>query len=262
MVELSCFAEEVLDEVLEILWTKLESGGHESVPSEEIIVGSGPVHEEALSILENDGLVLVKDGSVQLTDLGFEEARHTIRRHRLSERMFFDLFDISEDQMEEVACRFEHLLIKPELEEKICELLGHPRSCPHGRIIPMGECCDRAETLVDQRVVSMSDLRQGEEGVIAYVQTGDSDKLKKLMAMGILPGEPVTLERRFPSFVFSVGRSRFAVDEGMAEAIFVRRNLQGPFDSSQPGYDKSGTPSKKPGWEGRPGRKHEKEKTS
>ena len=172
--------------------------------------------------------------------------------------MFFDLFDISEDQMEDVACRFEHLLIKPALEEKICELLGHPRSCPHGRIIPMGECCDRAETQVDQTVVSMSDLRQGEEGAIAYVQTGDSDKLKKLMAMGILPGEAVTLERRFPSFVFSVGRSRFAVDEGMAEAIFVRRNPQILSDPSQSGYVRSGAPSRKPGWEGRPGRKQGK----
>jgi DtxR family Mn-dependent transcriptional regulator len=223
MVELGNFADEILEEVLEILWTKLEGGGQESVPTEEIVVGSGPVHREALVLLEKNGLIRLQDDTVQLTDAGFEEARRTIRRHRLSERMFYDLFDITEEQMEDVACRFEHLLIKPELEEKICELLGHPRSCPHGRIIPMGECCDRAETQVDQTVVPMNDLRQGEEGAIAYVQTGDSDKLKKLMAMGILPGEPVTLERRFPSFVFSVGRSRYAVDEGMAAAIFVRR---------------------------------------
>ncbi|MBN2720266.1 MAG: metal-dependent transcriptional regulator, partial [Proteobacteria bacterium] len=112
---------------------------------------------------------------------------------------------------------------KPEIEEKICELLGHPRFCPHGKPIPPGECCDRAEGQVNQTVVPMSDLRQGESGAIAYVQTGDSDKLKKLMAMGILPGEPVALERRFPSFVFTVGRSRYAVDEEMARAIFVRR---------------------------------------
>lgn len=255
MVELSCFAEEVLDEILEILWTKLEDGGHESVSREEIVVGSGPVHEEALSILEKNGLIVMKDGIVQLTDLGFEEASQTIRRHRLSERMFYDLFDISEDQMEEVACRFEHLLIKPELEEKICELLGHPRTCPHGRIIPVGECCDRAEAQIDQTVVSMSDLRQGETGAIAYVQTGDSDKLKKLMAMGILPGESIVLERRFPSFVFSVGRSRYAVDEGMAEAIFVRRAPNATASQTQPDSDASGTRLKKPAWEGRPSRK-------
>lgn len=223
MIELGNFAEEILDEVLEILWTKLEEAGRESVPSGEIMIGPEPVHPEVLKVLEKNGMITVEDGSVQLTKAGWEEARQTIRRHRLSERLFYDLFEISEEQMENVACRFEHLLIKPEIEEKICELLGHPRFCPHGKPIPPGECCDRAEGQVNQTVVPMSDLRQGESGAIAYVQTGDSDKLKKLMAMGILPGEPVALERRFPSFVFTVGRSRYAVDEEMARAIFVRR---------------------------------------
>lgn len=223
MVELGSFAEEMLEEILEVLWTSLEEGGREMVPKEEIFVGSMPVHDEALNLLEKDGLISIKDGKVQLTVNGFEEARRTIRRHRLSERMFYDIFDIAEEQMEDVACRFEHLLIKPELEEKICELLRHPRLCPHGRPIPVGECCHRAETQADQTVVPMSNLRQGENGAIAYVQTGDPEKLKKLMAMGILPGEQITLERRYPSFVFNVGKSRYAVDEGMAEAIFVRR---------------------------------------
>ena len=226
MVELGNFAEEILDEVLEILWTSLEEGGYESVPKEQIVMDSVPVHDETLALLEKNGLIKMSDGGVQLTDAGVEEARRTIRRHRLSERMFYDIFDIAENEMEDVACRFEHILIKPDLEEKICELLGHPRTCPHGRPIPVGECCQRAEAQVDQTVVPMSDLRQGETGAIAYVQTGDSDKLKKLMAMGILPGAAVTLERRYPSFVFNVGRSRYAVDEGMAEAIFVRRSSE------------------------------------
>ncbi|MDT8395700.1 MAG: metal-dependent transcriptional regulator [bacterium] len=223
-VELSNFAEEILDEILEILWTKLEEGGQESVPRTDIVVGQGPVDEEAVVILADKGFLSVTDDLVQLTDTGFEEARRTIRRHRLSERLFYDIFDVAAEEMEEVACRFEHIMIKPGLEEKICALLGHPRLCPHGRPIPVGDCCHRAETQIDQKVVPMSDLRQDEAGVIAYVSTGDSDKLKKLMAMGILPGEPVTLQRRYPSFVFTVGRSRFAVDQGMAEAIYVRRS--------------------------------------
>ena len=223
MVELSNFAEEFLEEILEVLWVKLEEEGLESVSLEDIVVGSSPVYGESIAVLEKKGLVKTVGDKIQLTDSGFEESRRTIRRHRLSERMFLDIFEITEDEIEEVACRFEHLLIRPELEEKICELLGHPRTCPHNRSIPMGECCLRAQTQVDQRVVPMSNLRQGESGAIAYVHTGDSEKLKKLMALGILPGESVTLQRRYPSFVFTVGRSRYAVDEGMAEAIYVKR---------------------------------------
>ena len=223
MVELSNVAEEFLDEILEVLWVKLEEGGKEFVTLDEIVVGTTPVYEEPIKVLEKKGLVKVDGDQIQLTDSGFEEARRTIRRHRLSERMFLDIFEITEDEIEEVACRFEHMLIRPELEEKICELLGHPRSCPHDRAIPIGDCCHRAETRVDQMVVPMSNLRQGESGAIAYVHTGDSERLKKLMALGILPGESVTLQRRYPSFVFTVGQSRYAVDEGMASAIYVKR---------------------------------------
>ncbi len=225
-MELRSHTYNIEDEVLEILWIKLEEGGLETVPVEEIhLEEMAPVSVEVLQSLKDKGLIVLEESQVKLTDPGFEEARKTIRRHRLSERMFADIFDVVHEDMEDAACRFEHMLIKADLEEKICQMLGHPKECPHGRAIPIGECCHRAESMIDQAVVSMNQLRQGESGVIAYVHSGDSEKLKKLMAMGILPGEPVALERRYPSFVFNVGYSRYAIDEGMAEAIFVRRDL-------------------------------------
>jgi len=228
-VELSKQTEEIQDEVLEILWTKLEEGGLESMPVDGILIaGMSSPPTGAIGTLKDRGLVEVESNEIRLTDTGFVEARMTIRRHRLSERLFEDIFSLMKNEVESAACRFEHMLIKPELEEKICELLGHPKTCPHDRPIPVGECCIRAETTVDKTVVPISQLRPGEDGVIAYIHSGDSEKLKKLMAMGILPGEGVSLERRFPSFVFHVGHSRFAVDEGMASAIFVRRQDKSP----------------------------------
>jgi len=232
-VELRERDQELKDEVLEILWTKLVEGGLDSIGSEEIILGEqGPANGRILKDLAEEGMISLEEDRVNLTDSGFEEARMTIRRHRLSERLFNDVFEVYHEEFESPACRFEHMLIRPKLEKKICELLGHPKTCPHNRPIPVGECCHRAEMRTDKAVVPMSKLRQGESGVIAYVHTGDSDKLKKLMAMGILPGEDVSLERRFPSFVFRVGYSRFAVDEGMAAAIFVRRPAENPTEET------------------------------
>jgi Fe2+ transport system protein FeoA len=46
--------------------------------------------------------------------------------------------------------------------------------------------------------------------------------LQKLMAMGVLPGVPITLLRQFPSFVFEAGYSQFAVDEAIATDIYIR----------------------------------------
>jgi DtxR family Mn-dependent transcriptional regulator len=35
----------------------------------------------------------------------------------------------------------EHI-INPEVTNSICSFLGHPKSCPHGRAIPTGDCCE------------------------------------------------------------------------------------------------------------------------
>ena len=41
------------------------------------------------------------------------------------------------------ACTFEHIL-SPEVTDRICTFLGHPKTCPHGSPIPPGECCQNA----------------------------------------------------------------------------------------------------------------------
>jgi len=58
---------------------------------------------------------------------------------------------------------------------------------------------------------------------ILRILTDDDVKLKKLMAMGIFPGMEIELVQKSPSFVFKIGHSQFAVDQGLAEAIFVRK---------------------------------------
>ncbi len=83
------------------------------------------------------------DGSliVQLTARGFKRAADIIRRHRLAERLFTDSLAMdSETEIEQQACKFEHIL-SPEATDKICTFLNHPRTCPHGSPIPPGPCC-------------------------------------------------------------------------------------------------------------------------
>jgi putative ABC transport system ATP-binding protein len=86
------------------------------------------------------------DGSmiVELTARGYQRAADIIRRHRLAERLFTDSLAMdSETEIEQQACKFEHIL-SPEATDKICSFLGHPRTCPHGAAIPPGPCCGRA----------------------------------------------------------------------------------------------------------------------
>src|SRR5258706_13079121 len=86
------------------------------------------------------------DGSaiVELTPRGHQRAADIIRRHRLAERLFTDsLAMASETEIEQQACKFEHIL-SPEATDKICAFLNHPLTCPHGAPIPPGPCCGRS----------------------------------------------------------------------------------------------------------------------
>src|SRR5438309_3743558 len=81
--------------------------------------------------------------TVDFTERGRQRASDVIRRHRLAERLFTETLHIeSEAEIEQQACKFEHIL-SAQATERICSFLGHPKECPHGSPIPQGECCLR-----------------------------------------------------------------------------------------------------------------------
>jgi putative ABC transport system ATP-binding protein len=86
-------------------------------------------------------LVEMRDKDVRLTETGSRRARDVVRRHRLAERLFKDTFAIDDSEAHTQACKFEHI-ISPELDQRICTFLGHPKTCPHGNPIPPGDCCN------------------------------------------------------------------------------------------------------------------------
>jgi len=163
--------EEQFDEVLEELWVLAEHGEIAEVERMEVhgalpvslaiekmiemgfVVSTphpphphdhkpfvNPCHEALKPVAASLG-----DGTliVELTPRGRERAGSIIRRHRLAERLFTDSLAMdSESEIEQQACKFEHIL-SLEATDKICTFLGHPRTCPHGAPIPPGLCCGR-----------------------------------------------------------------------------------------------------------------------
>jgi ABC-type glutathione transport system ATPase component len=166
--------EEQLDEVLEELWVLAEHGEIAEVERMEVhgalpvslaiekMIDMGfvvsaphppkphdhkpfvnPCHEALKPVAASVG-----DGTliVELTARGRERAGSIIRRHRLAERLFTDSLAMdSESEIEQQACKFEHIL-SPEATDKICAFLDHPRTCPHGAPIPPGPCCAEQPT--------------------------------------------------------------------------------------------------------------------
>ena len=165
--------EEQFDEVLEELWALAEHGEIAEVGRMEVhgvlpvsiavekMIDLGlvtatphpPEHHDHKPFINpcHDALkpagVSTGDGSliVELTPRGRQRAADIIRRHRLAERLFTDSLAMdSETEIEQQACKFEHIL-SPEATDKICAFLGHPRPCPHGAPIPPGPCCGKTK---------------------------------------------------------------------------------------------------------------------
>ncbi|MFX0196904.1 MAG: metal-dependent transcriptional regulator [Candidatus Hodarchaeota archaeon] len=166
-------------------------------------------------------LIQKTDNILQLTEKGYFEARSIIRRHRLAERLLVDVLATKIDTAEDVACSFEHSIYEG-IEENVCTLLGHPTTCPHGKPIPPGRCCQRTLETVPPLIAPLSRLRSGQRGTIAYIRTQSDQRLKKIIATGTIPGSSIQLIQKFPSYVFQVGNTQFAVDEEMANEIYIR----------------------------------------
>ncbi|CAG0983378.1 Iron-dependent repressor IdeR [Anaerolineales bacterium] len=200
-------------ELLERLWLAAEDG------SEQLAV-TDPI-SESMDELSRSGLVIQNGLFWKLTDSGHPEAAQAIRRHRLGERLLADVLKAEDVSLDEQACRLEHVLFDG-LDESICTLLGHPQFCPHGKPIPPGDCCRQMRESVGRLIAPLSELEEGQGGEVAYIQMSDAGRLQKLIAMGVLPGGKISLQRRSPSFVFECGYSQFAVDEEIAADVYVR----------------------------------------
>jgi DtxR family Mn-dependent transcriptional regulator len=189
---------------------------------------AGPPPDEALvSLAESAGLVHRTDTGLALTEAGRAAAVSVVRRHRLAECLLVNVLAVGGHQADSDACRFEHI-IEPALESKMCSLLGHPTACPHGRPIPPGPCCDPAHRPPAPEVTALAEGAVGTEGTVVFLSARNQGEVAKLMAMGILPGEPIRLLRRFPSYVFQVGLTQFTVDRQLAERIQVRWQPSAP----------------------------------
>jgi len=207
------------EEILESLWIATEEEGDTAASFERLGIEEG---NEGLSELVGLAYIEVRGGRVFLRSEGRQEAQMTVRRHRLAERLIMDILDLKGAPGEERACEFEHLLHHG-VDTKICTLLNHPTTCPHGKPIPPGSCCEEARREGSVGVVTLTEVQPGEEAEIVYLATTDNKKMQKLMSMGVLPGNRLVLERAFPTFVFRMGHSEFAVDAQLAREIFVRK---------------------------------------
>jgi DtxR family Mn-dependent transcriptional regulator len=119
----------------------------------------------------------------------------------------------------DTACQFEHILSK-DVTDSICTFLGHPPTCPHGKVIPRGDCCASFRREVTPLVRPLIDLPLGSEGTIVFIRNVQG--MDGLATLGLLPGTRVRLVQRQPSVVLEVGETTVALDREVSSGIYVR----------------------------------------
>ena len=208
------------DEILECIWVAIEE--RDATTTETLYKKfDNETIGTVLPEMVEKGLITILDSEVKLTETGHEEAMSIIRRHRLAERLLNDVLGVSDDVFERGACQFEHF-INEGITASICTLLGHPTVCPHGKKIPPGECCSHTKRKLQPVFGPLSRLRTGIKGKVAYISTASQESSEWLSSIGVVPGLTFTVHHRKPSLVIRFGETQLALDDDIANYIYVR----------------------------------------
>ncbi len=156
--------------------------------AERLGVSAVSANEMIKRLIEREMLVHMPYKGVRLTELGRRRGRSVQRRHRLWECFLVDSLSIPWDRAHDLACRLEHATAD-EVTEALAAFLGHPKTCPHGNIIPLAD-----GTLEEPPVVPLSELEVGQSGHVARIYREETTLLEYLAERGILPGLPVRVE--------------------------------------------------------------------
>lgn len=150
---------------------------------------------ETIHRLVADGYALQRtDKSVALTPNGQELTEQVLRRHRLAERLLFDLVGMDWISAHEQAHTLEHGM-SDELAQQISARLGHPLTCPHGNPIP-GNASSGVAFLREQGAFRLSDARAGQTVrvvLISEVVEDESEVLRRLSDKKVHPQARLTV---------------------------------------------------------------------
>jgi len=81
--------------------------------------------------------------------------------------------------------------------------------------------------------VSIADLEANSSATVCSIAEVSDSARQRLMALGIVPGERITVEQCYPAFVVRVGWTRVALDKETAAKILVIRDGEDDSNTSE-----------------------------
>jgi DtxR family Mn-dependent transcriptional regulator len=160
----------------------------------------------------------VARGEVKLTQKGLEVGVRVVRRHRLAERLLTDVLGMPWDEVQQEACMLEHA-ISENVEQRLIEILGNPKECPHGLPIPPK---DLSEPQRDG--VPLAQIAIGSSATVRGVTQEVPEMLRYLGEVGLRPGAHVHVHAQAPlggPLTVEVQKQRHAISLELARMVLV-----------------------------------------
>lgn len=215
-----------VEDYLKVIWklSHQKDGSAGRVPVGDIASSlrvSAPSVTGMVQKLEGMGLVqYARYAGVRLTPRGRKIALEIVRHHRLWELYLHTRLGVPLDRVDMEAERLEHVL-SDDMEELLARALGHPTHDPHGDPIPT-----KAGILGSVRGEPLPSLPVNAPAVVTHVSDAESDRLRYLVALGLVPGTRVVVLERAPfggPLHLRVARKRCTLDPEMAGLVRVSR---------------------------------------
>ena len=162
-----------------------------------------------------------KHQGATLTKEGRKAALEVIRHHRLIETWLVQTLGYSWDEVHEEAERLEHV-ISEDFERRIAAAMGHPLRDPHGELIPTADL----KMPVDN-TTPLSALRPNQTGTIQCVKAADTELLRYLESLGLIPGAQIEV-KEYSQFdhnlTVKVGRKLSVLGLNITSKIFIEES--------------------------------------
>lgn len=151
-------------------------------------------------------------------------AMRLLRRNRLIKRFLIDILKISRDNAYRIACQMEHIMTD-EMEQKLDEFLGYPKTCPLGSPIP--------RSLTDLSKLqgyknTLDEINIPGKYIALRILDINKQTLGLLTKIGVLPGVIIEVLEIFPdsSFHVRINGQEHVLSRSVLKSIIVRRKTE------------------------------------
>lgn len=155
-----------------------------------------PTVSQTLQRMVKNGLVTIApDNEIHFTPQGIAIAEAAIRRHRMLERFLTDILGLEWAVAHEEAHRLQHS-ISDVVEARMFQVLGWPRTCPHGNPIP-GSDAPR----LPKNALTLNQAQTGQEVIVDRItEEGERDPrlLEYFQRCRLMPGVRFTVTEVAP----------------------------------------------------------------